>query len=188
MNKLSMEEEENNKEEQGEDIEIVEEKDAGEVKDRTDRLKQERDACRKEKEEYLDGWQRAKAELINYKKDEAKRFEEIIKFANEELLHDILPVLDSFDLAFAHPMSDSDSFEKGIRMIRFQIEDILRRKGVVPIVVKKGDIFDFLFHESIGEIESDATEGTIAEEIQRGYVMNGKVIRASRVKLSKSRK
>lgn len=177
--------EDEDKKEQEEDIEIVEERDAGEVKDRTDRLKQERDACRKEKEEYLDGWQRAKAELINYKKDEAKRFEAIIKFANEELLRDIVPILDSFDLAFMYPMPAD--VEKGIRMIRSQIEDMLKRKGVVPVGVKKGDAFDFTLHESVGEVGSDAPEGTIAEEIQRGYVMNGKVIRASRVTLSKNK-
>ena len=55
--------------------------------------------CQKERDEYLDGWKRAKADLINYKKDEAKRFETIIKFSQEAIIRDLINILDSFDLA-----------------------------------------------------------------------------------------
>ena len=59
-------------------------------------------ACEKERNEYLNGWQRAKADLINFKKEQEKNNSEIFKFANENLILEILPVLDSFELALNH--------------------------------------------------------------------------------------
>ncbi|PIR69882.1 MAG: nucleotide exchange factor GrpE [Candidatus Niyogibacteria bacterium CG10_big_fil_rev_8_21_14_0_10_46_36] len=164
------------------DIEIVEE---GEdrAEGRIDKLRTDLAACRKEKQEYLEGWQRAKADLINHKKDEAERKQALARFATEGMVHDILPVLDSFDLALKH--AEGSDIEKGILMIRSQLEDVLRRKGAEVIPVRAGDPFDMMIHESVGETESDAPPGTVAEETQRGYRMHGKVIRASRVKLSK---
>ncbi|MDP2676190.1 MAG: nucleotide exchange factor GrpE [bacterium] len=177
----------------GEDIEIVEEgsvfaedtADEGgeELPKRLDKLRKDLASCRKEKQEYLEGWQRAKADLINHKKDETERKQAVSQFASEDTIYDILPVLDSFDLALKHDMPPD--VEKGIRMIKGQLEEVLKRKGVETIAVTKGDAFDSAIHESIGETESDAKEGTIAEEVQRGYRMYGKVIRASRVKIAK---
>ena len=56
---------------------------------------------KKQRDEYLAGWQRAKADFLNYKKDEARRFEELIRFANEDILEEFIGVLDRFDLALA---------------------------------------------------------------------------------------
>lgn len=187
-------EHEEKKERLDEDIKIVEEGSAfaratedeeggEELPKRLDRMRKDLATCRKEKQEYLEGWQRAKAELINFKKDEAERKSAVSRFATEDLMYDILPVLDSFDLALKHDMPPD--VEKGIRMIRSQLEETLKRQGVEAITTAKGDIFDSAIHESIGEAESDATEGSIAEEVQRGYRMHGKVMRATRVKLSR---
>lgn len=175
-------EHEEKKEPLDEDIEIIEEG-SEELPKRLDTLRKDLAACRKEKQEYLEGWQRAKAELINFKKDETERKSAVSRFAAENLIYDILPVLDSFDLALKHDMPPD--VERGIRMIRSQFEETLKRQGVEAIMVAKGDAFDSAIHESIGEAESDAEEGSIAEEVQRGYRMHEKVVRASRVKLAK---
>ncbi|MBI4114492.1 MAG: nucleotide exchange factor GrpE [Candidatus Niyogibacteria bacterium] len=163
------------------EAEADEEEDA--AADKLKKAKKELASCRKEKQEYLEGWQRAKADLINYKKDESRRNELIAKFASEDMVYDILPVLDNFDLALQHDMSDD--VRRGITMIRSQFEDALKRRGVEAIVVQLGESFDITKHESVGEMESAVPEGTIAEELQKGFMMHGKVIRASKVKLAK---
>lgn len=177
-------EHEEKKEPLNEDIEIIEEG-SEELPKRLDTLRKDLAACRKEKQEYLEGWQRAKAELINFKKDETERKSAVSRFAAENLIYDILPVLDSFDLALKHDMPPD--VERGIRMIRSQFEETLKRQGVEAIMVAKGDAFDSAIHESIGEAESDAEEGSITEEVQRGYRMHEKVVRASRVKIAKEK-
>ena len=140
--------------------------------------------CESERKEYLDGWQRAKAELINYKKDETKRFEELAKFATEGLIADILPALDAFDLALQHDMPKD--VEKGITLIRLQLEDTLRRRGLEPIPAI-GQRFNPALHEAIGTVEGAGEGDTVAEELQRGWRLNGKVIRPARVKIAKSK-
>lgn len=166
-----------------EEIQKNEEKVEGEEKpSETDELLK----CQKEKEEYLDGWKRAKADLINYKKDEAKRFESVIKFANESLVKDLILVLDSFDLALSALQNEADAKkEKGLYLIRQQLEDILKLSGLERIIISVGQPFDPSLQEAVSEVESDKTSGTIIEEVERGYLLNGKLIRPARVKVAK---
>lgn len=147
--------------------------------------KAEIERLEKERKEYLDGWQRAKAEFINYKKDEWKRLEDVIRFSSAGLVEDILPVLDSFDLALAGGIGKEA--ERGILLIRSQMEDILKKRGVTQIAVQPGDPFNPEKHESISEMESPHPAGAIAEVSQKGYELAGRVIRPARVKLSKGR-
>lgn len=144
----------------------------------------EMEKIKKERDEYLDGWQRARAELINYKKDESKRFETFKNFANETIVRDLISVLDSFDLAIAALEKDGKA-EKGIYLIKSQIEDSLKNYGLGKIMVSTGQIFDPLVHEAVAEIDSDKPSGTIIEEIERGYLLNGKLLRPARVKIAK---
>lgn len=175
--------EQNISEEISDETEIVEE--GEELSRKIDTCKKELGSCRKEKAEYLDGWQRAKADFINYKKDEAKRFEAMAQFAAGDMLYDLFPVLDNFHVALSHELPKN--IEIGILMIKTQIEDVLKKRGIIGIVVNKGDAFDVSMHESIGEVPSDQKEGTIVEEIQKGYLMHGKVIRPSRVRIAKAK-
>lgn len=138
----------------------------------------------KTQEEYLNGWKRAKAELLNYKKDEAKRFELIIKFSNESLVKELLTVLDSFDLA-VNSLEEDSKTQKGFYLIKSQLEDILKRNGVEKIKIEIGEAFNPEFHEAIASVNSDKPADTIIEEIESGYILNGKVIRPVRVKISK---
>ena len=136
--------------------------------------------------EYLDGWKRAAADLANYKRDEVARFAAVIKNANAELVRDLLPVLDSFDVALAS-IPASDAARGGMELIRAQFEDALKRAGLAAIPVAVGDLFDPARHEAVTEIESDAPPGTIAKELSRGFAFGDRIVRASRVALSKER-
>lgn len=147
--------------------------------------------CEKEKQEYLAGWQRAKADHINYRKDEARRFEDMARFVTAGLIQDVLPVLDSFDLAFRSFQLPASGFqpndERGMLLIRSQLLDLLKKRGLEEIKVSAGDTFDPEMHESIGEMESTYSAGSITEEVQKGYYFQNKVLRPVRVRLSKNK-
>ena len=138
----------------------------------------------KEREEYLDGWKRAKADFVNYKKEEAQRFEQFARLSNEALVVELLSVLDSFNLGLTM-LGDNEPARKGMSLIKNQLEDLLKRHGFEKIAVRPGDSFDTSFHEAIGEAESDKTSGAVAEEVEAGYKLGGKVIRPARVKIAK---
>lgn len=144
-----------------------------------------REQCEKLRDEYLDGWKRAKADLINYKKEEAQRIEQFIKFSNEQILQELVSVLDSFDLGMA-ALKDNDEALAGVRLIKNQFEDLLKRYGLECIEVKAGDTFDPSRHEAVGEEESEKPPNVVVKEVGRGYTLHDKVIRPARVKVSKS--
>ncbi len=167
------------------DVELVADEEitlAG-AQEKLKKLRDDAQQCRTERREYLDGWQRAKAELINYKKDEGRRREETAHFVRVGLIEDLLPILDSFDLALAG--NAATEVERGIMLIRSQAEDILKKHGLETVAVMPGDMFRPEQHESIGEVESDVPVGAIAEVLQRGYMIRGRVLRPARVRLSK---
>ena len=156
--------------------------DSGEVKESKEKLEK----CEKEKAEYLAGWQRAKADFLNYKKDELKRLEEIARYGNAELIGELLTILDNFDLSL-RAMERAGGADKGIYMIRAQTEDMLRKRGVERIVVKIGEPFDPSFAEAVAETVSDKPPGTILEEIEPGYKLYDKILRPARVKIAKGK-
>lgn len=139
-----------------------------------------------ERDEYLAGWQRAKADLLNYKKEEAERLQEFAKYHNADLVLEMIGVLDSFDLGLA-ALEKQGAVEKGIYMIRAQIEDVLKKRGLARIEVKKGGEFDPALMEAIAETDSDLPEGRVVEEIETGYRLYDKILRPARVKVSKGR-
>lgn len=138
----------------------------------------------KQSDEYLDGWKRARADFINYKKEETERFSLFAKFSNESLILELLSVLDSFSLGLAILKDDAPT-EKGISLIKNQLEDLLKKHGLEKIAVSAGEKFDPTRHEAVSEIESENPAGTIVEETEKGYALNDKIIRPTRVKLSK---
>lgn len=147
-------------------------------------LKNKLTACEKEKEEYLNGWKRTKADFINYQKDEAKRTIEIIKLSNENLIKELLSVLDSFELSLTIMDNADENLKKGVEMIYFQLEKTLNKFGLEPIKAL-GEKFDENFHEAVEEEKSDKEPGTILEELMKGWKLNGKVIRPAKVKIAK---
>ena len=164
----------------------MEEKKQEKIKKEENKKETELARFQRERDEYLDGWKRAKADLINYKKDEAKRFEQIARFSNEILIRDLIVVLDSFDLALISLEEESEKkTQKGLYLIRQQLEDILKQQGLERVIVSVGNAFDPALHEAIASVESDKPSGIVVEEVERGYLFNGKLIRPARVKVSK---
>jgi molecular chaperone GrpE len=149
-------------------------------------LKEKLSKCEKERDEYLAGWQRARADLSNYKKDEALRFGEFSKYAVEKLIIDLIPVLDSFDLGII-AMEKSGQVDKGIYMIKAKLEDILKNYGLKKINIEIGKELNPEIAEPIIEVESDESSGIVLEEIEAGYKLYDKVIRPARVKVSKQK-
>jgi molecular chaperone GrpE (heat shock protein) len=149
-------------------------------------LDKELEECRKQAEENLIGWQRAKADFVNYKKDQEKYLDEFRKYAKEDVVIKLLPTIDSFDLAIQHMpdnMKDSD-WAKGIVCIKSQFNKFLEEAGVEKIK-SIGEKFDPELFESVGEEESEKEEGIVVAEIQKGYKMFDKVIRPAKVKVAK---
>lgn len=137
----------------------------------------------KERDEYLDGWQRARAELVNYKRDESKRSDDLMKFANGALIRELVMVIDNFELAIA-AMERQGDVEKGIYLIKAQFEDILKQHGLEKVAVAVGQEFDPALHEAIASVPSELPSGSVIEEVEHGYYLHGKLLRPSRVKVA----
>lgn len=143
--------------------------------------------CLEEKKEYLDGWQRAKADLINLRKDEEEERKRASKFSNESLVMEFLSVVDSFDMAFANKESwDSvdETWRKGIEYIYTQFISTLEQNGV-SVINPEGEEFDPQNHTSVDITETDdeSKNDKISEVMQKGYVLNGKTIKPAQVKV-----
>lgn len=169
------------------DMELIPDEEGGlpDLQKKIKKLKDDLKRCGAERKEYLEGWQRAKADHINYKNDEGRRFEDMARFVTAGLIQEILPGLDSFDLALSHGLPPD--VEKGVLLIRAQFEDIMRKRGLEQISVAAGEEFNPEKHESIGEVESEILPGKIAEVVQRGYIFRERVLRPARVRISKPR-
>lgn len=143
--------------------------------------------CQKLKDEYLAGWKRARADFLNYKKDEGERMEKAKDYIKEDLLLKILPILDNIYVAESKTPDDlkENQWVKGLLQVKSQILDFLKSEGVEEIK-SKGQKFNPNFHEAAVEVEADNKEsGVIIEEIKKGYSFNNKIIRPTRVKISK---
>ncbi len=139
----------------------------------------------KEKQEYLEGWQRERADFINYKKEEQKRFEEFTKFSLEVFIKELIEVLDSLDVGLA-VLDEKEPAAKGLLLIRSKLLDKMRKFGLEEIKVEPGQNFDPFYHEAVEEVEANFPAGAIVEEITKGYLLNGRVIRPTKVKVAKS--
>lgn len=167
------------------DIRIEKESDeVNKIKNLRDQLKK----CEAERSEYLVGWQRAKADFINYKNELAKQMAELKDFALEDFLREFLPILDSFDCAIsASATSDVTQVDKkwleGVLNIKKQMMDYLKTRGLEEINV--GEKFDLALCEAIEtEKREDIEENRILKVLQKGYKLSGKVIRPAKVKIS----
>lgn len=155
-------------------------------------IARELEECQKKRDEYLAGWQRARADFLNYKKEEMERIKEILKYGNENLISKILPILDNFEKAEKEMSDDkkNDKLLEGVLQIKTQFQDFLKNQGIEEIKTI-GEKFDPNLMEVIEEVEpapakaSAGKSGIVIEETQKGYILNGKVIRPAKVKISK---
>lgn len=150
------------------------------------KLRDKLKTCEVEKKEYLDGWQRMRADFANVRKEEETRRGEMIKFASEGLVEDLLPVLDSFTMAFSNKEAWEKvdaNWRKGVEYIYSQMLSVLESRGLTEIG-KIGESVDPRLHVAIEEVafEKESQVDTIAEVIQKGYRLHNKVIRPAKVK------
>ena len=82
-------------------------------------------------------------------------------------------------------LKEDDPGRKGLELIRHQLEDLMKKYGLERISVSVGDKFDPSRHEAVAEVSAEGPPGMIVEEAERGYALNGKVVRPARVKISK---
>ena len=138
--------------------------------------------------EYLTALQRERADFINYKKDETERLRATRTYAEENFILDLLPALDSYDMAF----SNREAWEKvdknwriGVEYIHQQILKVLADYNVSPIEARVGDAFDPALHQSLETIENSdrEKESTIATVVQSGYRLGERILRPAGVKV-----
>jgi molecular chaperone GrpE len=151
------------------------------------KLRADLKVCKKEKEEYLTGWQKERADFINYKKQEEERKAIFSEAMRERILMRFLTVLDSFDMAFSNKEAwekVDENWRKGIEHIHSQMETIFEEFGIKS-VGEVGESFDPGIHQSIEVVKTDDKEKDhkVAEIIQRGYKLSGRVIRPARVNI-----
>jgi len=155
-----------------------------------DLLKEQLEKTEKEYKELEDRLLRVAAEFDNYKKRTVREFQSIIKNANEELISQLVETLDNFQRALdsAKNSSDFDSFHKGVELIYQHFKDILGKEGLKEITAI-GEPFDPHFHEAVMQQESDKfDDGIVMDEVSKGYILNDKVIKHSKVIVSKGKK
>jgi molecular chaperone GrpE len=138
--------------------------------------------------ELTSGWQRTQADFINYKKQVNEERVKFCKTANANLVYELLPVLDNFQLAAKHipEKLENDNWAQGIKQIEKQFEDILISVGLERIQ-SVGEHFNPEFHEAVEEVESDKPEGEVVEEVLAGHKFDGDILRPSKVKVSKGK-
>ncbi|PSO45906.1 MAG: nucleotide exchange factor GrpE [Parcubacteria group bacterium SW_6_46_9] len=173
--------------EEGDDVDdIVIEKEGEQPKDTINRLRDKLKECTAKKQEYLTGWQRAKADLANAKKEFDREREKVKRRGKEELVSSLLSALDSFEMA----MADKETWEavdetwrKGIEQIYEQITNALQTNDIHRIEPERGDQFDPQLHSSVDSrpANGDNVDNTIAECETIGYRIDERIIRSADV-------
>lgn len=134
--------------------------------------------------EYIEKYQRLMADFANYKQREEKAKADFKKFASSSLVEKLLPVLDNFDRALKDK-DPGDPFVKGVIMTRDELLKTLKNEGLEEIA-SDGEKFDHNLHHAVMTEESDTVEEDyIIETFQKGYTLNGRVLRPAMVKVSK---
>ena len=151
-------------------------------------LKKKLEEKEKEASANYDKYLRAVADFDNYKKRALKDKADAIKYGNEDIIKDILPFMDSLDRALEHDTGDIQAFKEGIALIQDQLLCCLKKNGVERIDTAGKD-FDPNFHEALMQMESDQHEDNkIVSEMEKGYLLNGRLLRPSRVCVCKKTK
>ncbi|MDO8470512.1 MAG: nucleotide exchange factor GrpE [bacterium] len=136
-----------------------------------------------ERDEYLAGWQRARADFLNYRKEEIERLGELFRHANEEFVAKLLPVLDNLERAEKEASEEEKNslVVQGCLLAISQLRDFLKKQGVEAMKVE-GEKFNPEFHEALG-VKEGGESGLVAEELEKGYTIYGKLLRPAKVKI-----
>jgi molecular chaperone GrpE len=155
-------------------------KKGGDSMHRIGELESELEGARTLSEAYKSQLTYLQADYENLQKRVERDYSERVKCANESLVFDLLPVLDSLDCAVEKTWGEDS---EGLERLRGLLCGILEKHGLKPIHAL-GACFDPYYHEALAKEKSDASEDVILAEIQKGYTLNGRVVRHSKVKIS----
>ncbi len=159
------------------DLDALAEEDPVVVEDELVAAAEELELTRRERDEYLNALRRLKAEFENSRKRQERERDRLLQTASERLVRELLPVLDNLERA----LEAEGDIREGVRVTRDQLADVLGREGLLP-VASDGQAFDPNVHEAVmGQPSEEHEEGTILQTFERGYVLNGKPIRAAKV-------
>ncbi len=181
--------EKNNKEVNGEIKPEIPETEEGIKQTAQLKLQEELDSAKKQIEEEKDRYLRLNAEFDNFSKRTVKEREEFIKYASEKLIQELIDVFESLERGIenARKTDDKDKLIEGMELVYKQFKAVLDKNGLVPIKAM-GEKFDHRRHEAMMQTLTDEyEEDTILEEFAKGYMLNGKIIRYSKVRVSKKK-
>lgn len=152
-------------------------------------LQQELSAAQAETQKNWDLYLRERAELENFRKRMQREKEDLVRFANENLLREILTVVDNLERAIEHARKNEETVQgllEGVEMTLSQCQKLLEKFGVTPVVAV-GEPFDPTWHEAMGQLESaEHPANTVLQEMQKGYVLNDRLLRPALVLISKT--
>lgn len=164
----------NNQENKAQDTKILEEQ-----------LKKDIEAKQSIIQDYENTLKRLQADFENYIKRSQKEKEDFARFASSNVLKKLLNIIDDFERTIALlEKTDNREIKQGIEMVHKQFHKILEEEGVKPMLIQ-GKQFDPYRHEIIDMVEHETKEGTVVEEIQKGYHLHDKVLRTAKVRVSK---
>ncbi len=128
---------------------------------------------------------RERADLENYRKRVQREKEDLLKYGNEALLLEILPVIDNMERALSHASEESISgVIEGVELTLSMLRAALNKFGVSPIEAA-GKLFDPAYHQAMAQVESkEHAPNTVIEEFQKGYMLNDRLLRASLVSVA----
>ena len=143
----------------------------------------ELEALKKQLAEGAERMKRLQADFENFRRRTRQEKEELSNMVVQDFIKELLPMLDNFDRAMAAEATDAAKFQQGVEMIYNQLTEILKNKGMELIDTKDAK-FDPNFHQAVMRVENpDLEDEAIAMELQKGYMVKGKVIRPSMVQV-----
>ena len=126
---------------------------------------------------------RLQADFKNFRRRTGKEKEELSAVVTQGILKDMLPLLDNFERAMAAEKKDAEAFQKGVEMIYTQLQEVLKKNGLERIETQ-GQKFDPNYHQAVMRVQDEEHEDDdIAQELQKGYMVKGRVIRPSMVQV-----
>lgn len=185
-----MSDKDNDHDEQFEDdVTIDDEEDTTHPQEALKKLRNKLKECEKQKQEYLTSWQRDKADFINVRRKDEEEKEHFKKFAKEQFVSELIPVLDSFEMAFSNKDAWNETpkeWRVGVEYIHSQFMAVLEGNDV-KLIKPIGEEFDPQFHDALETVDVDNKEkdGIITDIVRTGYMLGDKVIRTAKVKVGR---
>ncbi|SFH77642.1 molecular chaperone GrpE [Selenomonas ruminantium] len=163
--------------------EAAENAEAGAEEPAADDAQQQVEKLTAELKEQTDRSLRLQADFENFRRRTSKEKEELAAVVTQGILKDMLPLLDNFERAMAAEAKDGEAFQKGVEMIFTQFGEVLKKNGLEKIETE-GQKFDPNFHQAVMRVQNEELEDDdIAQELQKGYMVKGRVIRPSMVQV-----